>query len=313
MNPTSDELEEESAEEEKGSPLGRVGFALTDGDLDIFKLLYEYRMLRREHISALTGRPPRRLHRRLLKLIAEGYTTSIRLPQQKHIYALGKEALPILVAQGIASDELLTERLRVHELKELFLRHEMMIVDFHVMLSLAGKTDALKLVGWREGRELYDWVTVADHAGVNKLPVRPDAFFTLEDSRRQPGANRANFFLEADRSTATQTRFKDKIRAYWHYLEQGLHAKKFGIKNYRVLTLTLTHARARNLCELAAAVLPERGRKYYLFTSVGNFSLENPAPILGSVYLSPRNCGGGGSYPLVAPPSMPPSETTVVI
>jgi hypothetical protein len=189
----------------------------------------------------------------------------------------------------------------------------MMIVDFHVMLALAGKTDALKLVGWREGRELYDSVTVADHAGVNKLPVRPDAFFTVEDSRRPAGANRANFFLEADRSTATQTRFRDKIRAYWHYLEQGLHTEKFQIKNFRVLTLTLTPARARNLCALAAALLPERARKYYLFTSIEHFSLEKPAPILENVYLSPRNCGGGATYPLVAPPSMPPPETTVVI
>lgn len=312
MNPSPDELEEELEEEGNFSSLSGAGFALTAGDLDIFKLLYECRMLRREHISALTGRPPRRLHRRLLKLITEGYVTSIRLPQQKHIYALGKEALPVLVAQGIASDVLLTERLRVHELKELFLRHEMMIVDFHVMLRLAGKTDALKLVGWREGRELYDSVIVGNHSGNNRLPMRPDAFFTLEDSRRQPGANRANFFLEADRSTATQTRFKDKILAYWHYLEQGLHTKKFGIKNFRVLTLTLTEARARNLCQLAASAVPERARKYYLFASIEKFSLANPAPILQSVYLSPRNCEAGVSYPLVAPPSTPLPETPVV-
>lgn len=211
----------------------------------------------------------------------------------------------------MAPDELLSERSRIHELKELFLRHEMMIVDFHVMWSLAGKQNALKLVGWREGRELHDTVTVTDHSGVTKLPVRPDAFFTLEDSRRPSGANYANFFLEADRSTATQTRFKDKLRAYWHYLEQGLHTKKFQIKNFRVLTVTLTHARAKNLCELAAAVLPDRAKKYYLFTSIENFSLEHPAPLLESVYFSPRNCGGA-TYPLVAPPNIPPSETVVV-
>ncbi len=308
MHPSPDELEKADA-----SSLPGAGFSLTAGDLEIFKLLYDYRMLRREHISVLTGRPSKRLHRRLLKLVAEDYATSIRLPQQKHIYALGKEAVPVVVAQGMAPDELLTERLRVHELKELFLRHEMMIVDFHVMLSLAGKRDALKLIGWREGRDLHDTVTVADHSGVSRLPVRPDAFFTLEDSRRPPGANRANFFLEADRSTATQTRFKDKIRAYWHYLEQGLHTKKFKIKNFRVLTLTLTHARAKNLCELAAAVLPERARKYYLFTSIENFSLENPAPIFEGVYSSPRNREDGVFYPLIPPPNVSQAQTSVAL
>jgi len=288
MNPSPDEFENTVAEEDSSCVLPSIGFSLTAGDLEIFRLLYECRLLRREHIRALTGRPPKRLHRRLLKLGAERYLTSIRLPQQKHIYALGREALPILVAQGIAPDEVLNERLRIHELKELFLKHEMMIVDFHVMLLLAGKTATLKLVGWREGRELYDSVAVADRSGTGKLPVRPDAFFTLEDSRRPADANRANFFMEADRSTANQTRFKDKIRAYWHYLEQGLHTQKFGIKNFRVLTLTLTEARARNLCQLAVSALPERARKYFQFASIQHFSLANRADITECVPLAAK-------------------------
>jgi len=86
-------------------------------------------------------------------------------------------------------------------------------------------------------------------------------------------------------------------------LEQGLHANKFGIKNFRMLTITLTAARAKNLCGLAASSLPERAKKYYFFTSIENFSLENPAPILESVYLSPRNCEPGVYFPLVAAPS----------
>jgi hypothetical protein len=306
LEAVTDEMEEE---EPVSSP---SGFVLTKGDMEIFRLIYEYRFLRREHISALTGRPLKRLHRRLFKLLSTGYLTSIRLPQQKHIYALGRAALPVVVEQGTASPELVTERLRTHELKELFLKHEMMIVDIHVLLALAGREGVLKLVAWQEGRELFDSVTVADYDGLNKLPVRPDAFFTLEDSRRPPGANRAHFFLEADRSTATQTRFKDKIRAYWHYLEQGLHVSKFDIKNFRVLTVTLTAARARNLCELAASLLPQAAKKYYLFTSVENFSLENPAPILESVYLSPRNCEPGVYFPLVPAPPISQIEATVL-
>jgi len=36
--------------------------------------------------------------------------------------------------------------------------------------------------------------------------------------------------VEADRSTTTQSRFTEKLLAYWHYLEQGLHTKKYAIK-----------------------------------------------------------------------------------
>jgi len=57
LEAVTDEMEEE---EPVSSP---AGFVLTKGDMEIFRLIYEYRFLRREHISALTGRPLKRLHR----------------------------------------------------------------------------------------------------------------------------------------------------------------------------------------------------------------------------------------------------------
>lgn len=308
-SPDAPEYEDEYEDE---SFPAHAGFKLVSGDLEIFKLIYEYRLLRREHLSALTGRPGKRLHRRLFKLAQNGYLSTIRLPQQKHIYGLGRAAQPVLVEQGIAEEGILALRLRTHELKELFLKHEMMIVDIHAMLSLAGREQDLKLIAWQEGRELFDSVFVTDPGGISKLPIRPDSFFSLEDSRRPVGANRAHFFLEADRSSATHTRFRDKIRAYWHYLDQGLHMKKFKIRNFRVITVTLTQQRARNLCDLAASILPERARKYYLFTSLKNFSLENPVSILGSVYLSPKAGEPDARYPLVPPLGSSQAEAPVV-
>lgn len=277
------------------------GFAFADGDLEIFRLLHEYRLLRREHISLLTARPAKRLHRRLLKLVENGYIASIRLPQQKHIYGLGKLAIVSLVEHGLADAEHLGHRLRIHELKELFLKHEMMIVDLHVALSLALRGTDLRLVSWREGNELHDAIAVTDGHDTTRLPIRPDAFFTIEDTRRPAGANRVHFFLEADRSTETQTRFKEKIRGYWHYLEQRRHEKKFGIKSFRVLTVTISHERSQNLCSLAATASPERGRKHFLFTCLKNFSMENPSPILDTIYLSPRTADVTARYLLVPP------------
>lgn len=284
----------------------RERVVLVAGDVALFKLVHEYRLLRREHLSALTGRPLKRLHRRVLKLVRSRHLINIKLPQQKHIYGLGPLAMPVLVEEGIADPEILAQRSRIHELKELFLKHEMMIVDLHVMLSLATRGHNLRLAGWREGRALYDSVTVSDHDGTKKLSVRPDAFFTLEDSRRPAGANQAHFFLEADRSTETQARFRDKIRAYWHYIEQGLHGQKFGIRNVRVLTVAKTDERATNLSMLAGSLLPERALKYYFFSSLNNFSLENHSPILEAVHLSPRDADL--RYPLVPPPHMLASE-----
>jgi Replication-relaxation len=248
------------------------------------------------------------MHARLLTLRKRGYLTHIKLPQQKHIYALGRRALPVLVEQGIGSDDLLSLRLRTHELKPLFLEHEMMLVDFHVMLQLAcASAGELRLIDWREGPQTQDSVSFIDeHGRRTTLPVRPDAIFTIEDARRPAGENRINYFFEADRATmAGESRFSKKITAYWHFRQQSLHSKKFGMKTFRVLTVTTTDKRAENLGKLAASLLPEGGRKFYFFTSLKHFSLEKPHGVLGEVYITARSVGSDVRLPLIPPLSVP--------
>ena len=280
----------------------RKGFSLVAGDMTVLKAVSEFRFLLREHLSALTGRSAKRLHRRLLALVKNGYLLVTRLPQQKHIYSLGRAGITALVTEGAIKDGADVRRIRTSELKELFLKHEMMIVDQHVTLRLAERVGDLRLIRWEEGRGLFDSVIVTDHRGFIKLPVRPDAFFTLEDTRRDEGKNRFHFFLEIDRSTMPHTAFREKLRAYRHYREQGLHAKKLGIQSYRVLTVTLTGTRAHNLRDLAGAMLPEGARKHFLFTAMDNYSLRDPNSIFGDIYLSARDRGQDVTYPLIPEP-----------
>lgn len=274
------------------------GFALTTDDIEILRAVYVHRFLDRNQLALLLGRHAKRLHRRVFKLERNGYLTSARFPQMMYFYGLGKLGVSTLVGEGIAPTELLDERLRTHELTELFLRHEKMIVDVHVALTLS--KGAVRLANWREGRSLFDSVTAVDNRETDRLPIRPDAFFTLEDSRRPEGANRAHFALEADRSTTSQTRFEEKLRAYWNYIEQGLHVKKFGVKGFRIVTITLTDERAKNLC-LLASTLPERARKYFLFASQKSF-LQEADPISSSICYSPRDSDHVERHPLVPTP-----------
>jgi len=259
------------------------GFQLTGGDIQILKLLFEYRILRIDHLIALTERHHKAIHRRLFKLIEQRYVSRIKLPGQKHLYTIGKEAVPVLVQHGIDA------RPYSHELKELFLKHFLMIVDIHTALALATRGSPIKLAAWKQGDELHDSVTIRSHGEEQRIPVWPDAFFTLEDTRRPPGKNRVHFFLEADRSTTAHERFQKKLTGYLHYHDQKLHTKKYGINTFRVVTLTLTKERASNLCQLAETVIPAPARKYYLFTSLTNFSLTTPSAILERIFISPRD------------------------
>src|SRR5687768_14900090 len=119
----------EAENEYELAPADKDRLTITAGDVVLFKLFSEYRLLRLEHLEVLTGRSYRRLHRRIFRLVQFGYLLPIVLPQQKHIYRLGKKALRVLVEQGSADHEALVERSRLHELTEFFLKHEMMIVD----------------------------------------------------------------------------------------------------------------------------------------------------------------------------------------
>src|SRR6266404_2949923 len=198
------------------------GFQLTASDIGMIQFVYEYRFLHIEQLSALSGRSYKKVHGRLLKLVQNHYLARIELPFQKHIYVLGREGITVLVEQGIASRELIEWRLRHHELKELFLRHQLMLVDLHCMLEIAGRSGRISLTTWREGRDLWDRVKVWQDQQRVWLPVCPDAFFVLQDGSRPDGRNRLNFFLEADRSTTTHKRFQNKLIAYQQYMEDGL-------------------------------------------------------------------------------------------
>src|SRR5687767_3183581 len=153
--------------------LSQSGFQLTPGDVQILTFLYEYRFLHIGHLIDLTQRRHQMIHRRLLKLIERHFIARITPPSHKHIYTLGRAASVLLVEQGLATKEFIDARLRHHELKELFLKHTLMVVDLHVAHERATREHHIKLVAWKQGQELFDRVTSREPAITSRLPVRP--------------------------------------------------------------------------------------------------------------------------------------------
>lgn len=275
----------------------RRNFQLVRGDIEILQHIYAHRLLRLDNLESLTCRSDKALARRLRKLTAHKFLHQYRPTVPKHVYTLGRAAIPILVEHGLASPELLGKRIR-HELNDLFLKHETMIADFHVLLTLASQSHPMKLVKWEEGRTLYDHVSFFENGVRCRLPVRPDAFFTLTDSRQHSSKDGVHLFLEVDRSTTTQGRFQDKLVAYRHYFEHGRHRDKHGIRNFRVLSLARTPQRVRNLCETAEKVLPPAARKFYLFGCLERSPAERPTAIFTSQFMSARDFRQGTTHTL---------------
>jgi len=241
---------------------------IRDSDHDILRYCHELRFCTIDHLATLTGRHRQALNLRLNQLIAEKYIYRYRFPNpnHKHIYSIGSQGYRRLAVSGAIRLEDVPARLRTAELKPLFLDHTLLVTDIHTALILASRNSPKRLVEWREGKELYESVTFFENGRKKRLPVCPDAFFQIEEDGK-----RLAFALEADRGTTTRRTFDDKIKAYWRFLEQNRQVKAYGVKWFRVVTVTLTHARAEGLAELANQSLPAKFRKYFVFHAKDDF------------------------------------------
>jgi len=278
------------------------GFRLTKDDVDILRFVYLCHLVTIEHLMSLTGRSRRTLNRRLVRLTEHKYVYRRRaFPFEKYIYTINRSAAPVLVGLGIAPKEMIDLRVRLHELTDLFIRHALMLTDIHISLELAGRISPIKLLEWREGKDLYDRVLVMEDGSQRRYPIRPDAFFTLLDTRREEGRNKLHFFLEVDRSTTTHKRFQRKVGGYSAYFQQGLQTKKYGIKNARVLTITLTKERALGLCEAGHEVLDPGVARFYYFAPVEHFSISEPEQVFEEIFYTPRDFREGKRYQLIPP------------
>src|ERR1035437_773359 len=257
--------------------------ALRDSDLELLRYCHELRFCTIDHLTALTGRHRQALNLRLKQLIAEKYIYRIKFPNpnQKHIYSIGSQGFKYLAYYGAIRLTDVPTRLRANELKLLFLSHTLLVTDIHAALILANRDRRYQLADWREGKELYESVTFYRDGTKIRLPVCPDAFFRIKSLE---GGQDLAFALEADRGTTTHRTFNDKIVGYSKFLEQNRQVRSYGVKWFRVLTITLTRARADRLEVLARENLPIGLRKYFLFGSRASFSLPKTQGIHEQIF-----------------------------
>jgi len=152
------------------------------------------------------------------------------------------------------------------------------------------------LIAWEQRRSvLLDWA----ENGSGRLSVNPDALFGLKDRGKPEGENTTYFFLEIVRSRESdyqqqQSYFMRKMEAFVAYHRQGKHTARYGIGNFRVITVTPTRQRALNLCQKLRKV--GLGYKRFWFTDLESVSLGEPASILEKIFFTPKDFEQGSLY-----------------
>jgi hypothetical protein len=115
--------------------------------------------------------------------------------------------------------------------------------------QIAGhKVDVPKIRSSKVGGEFF-WQEIDE---TERVPVEPDALFTLRFTDRPQDRQLAHFFYEADRGTMVITDMLRKFRGYHHFVKkQQRHKEAFGIHPVRaVLVETTDEARGKRLMEL---------------------------------------------------------------
>lgn len=280
----------------------RSGFYFKPSDAELLRRLVEYRFLQPGDFQRLTGRNIISLRRRLRQLVEQEYIERLMLPVERdapigsppdaYVYQLKPRGILKAKEYGFADDDYRYTR----EKSNLFLQHDVLLTKFHLTLELAARNAPLELTAWEQRRAVL--LDSADH-GSERLPVNPDALFGLKDREKPDGQNTAYFFLEIVRSRESEysrgeSNFLRKMRAFAAYYANGAHTERYGMQNFRVITVTPTQQRAINLCEkLQDAGLAS---KRFWFTSVEHVSPEDPARILGKIFATPKDFQEGELY-----------------
>ena len=264
---------------------------LTEGDIEILTHTFHCRRLSIDHLIALTGRTAQPLKVRLSKLRAHGCLACKERPFQRYLYALGKNSVSVLAEEGVGSVETVRRRVRsrLNERSELYIPHDLMVTDIHVILQRLPKERGITLRAWEEGKPIFCRVRIKTRNKWKQYDLKPDAFCELKDGRYPDGPKTIHYFIEADRSTTKDETFQNKLRGYRAYYKSEAHKNKFGHKGFRVLTVTKTEARARSLCEAAREVIPEHESVMYLFTHLTRDFLQDPSHIFGKIFMSPQS------------------------
>ena len=219
-------------------------------DIEIVKLVYNYRLLDSVLIRVLVSGSDRVLLSRLQKLYHNGYLDRIKRDMHKPIvYALGNQGADLLFEVEKIQRGTVNWRKKNQKIKDYYTEHTLQVSRFRAVLELALRNHSnYKLTHWVAENEIKKEVMLDNlEYGRSRATVIPDGFFTVKRS----DGKEAYFFLEADRSTMTGRRFLRKMMAYWQFWNDKRHTERFGIRAFRVLTICKSLERASNLRELS--------------------------------------------------------------
>jgi hypothetical protein len=267
---------------------------LTVRDRRIVLAVHKFRLLSSPQIEALffqSEKPRGRktsCQRRLQLLYHHGFLDRIQLPivlgegRHPYVYALDEVGVDLVASVTELDRAEIGWKPANNILGPQFVTHALAINDLRVVVTCLTRGPRFSLKGW------IDEGQFRSAAMKQRVPFRlrgarvvrnyPDGYFALGVAQ---ASKPAHFFLEVDQGTMTNTRWRDKVKAYVEFRNRGLSRQHFSTRKFRLLAVTTSSRRLRNLkraTELAG------GDHYFWFTTQENVDIWNPEQLLEPVW-----------------------------
>jgi hypothetical protein len=268
---------------------------LTGRDMALLAHVARHRFLTSAHLAALDGGSPQGVLRCLRVLYDHGYLDRPKA-QLAAMYDLGPQ--PFVYGIGQKGMRALRQNPRVDWTEKnkragaIFIAHTLEIAHFMVSLELACRArEGIALLrdedilaaapeATRTAREPLRWQIENFERGKREVwSVVPDGLFGLKYA---DGAT-AYFLLELDRGTIPIRRtggnhrsIKRKLQTYYYGWRAGRHMEQFGAKQVRVLMVTPSPERVRNMVEAVEEITDGKGSNFFLFLDQEALQTSNP-------------------------------------
>ena len=271
----------------------------TERDLQLLAHVGRHRFLSSTHLVALDGGSPQNVLRCLRALFDHGYLdrpksqlASVPLEgPQPMVYGLAPKGARLLREHGhhLTGGGDWTEKNK--RAGAVFLEHTLAVADFTTAVELSCRarpdidlvreheiiTDAPEET--RRAREPLRWLVRPERARNEVWSVVPDGLFALSFA----DGTASYFLFEIDRGTIPIIRKSSdhrsiarKLGAYYEGWRANRHVEQFGVKQVRVLIVTESVGRVRNMLSAIDHITGGRGSNFFLLIDQATLGAGDP-------------------------------------
>ncbi|MDB4928257.1 MAG: hypothetical protein JWM10_741 [Myxococcaceae bacterium] len=247
-----------------------------------FALIARHEMLSAFQLAARLDLPPVDVTAPLDALALEGLLLRLAPPPN-----LRGDPVPVAYALTRRGAELLGDATDAEPAtipsprRSLFpLAHDLARNSFALVLERLHELGRLRLLRWETARtKIADVTHLAERGRPLRVPLVADGLAVVE-----VGGYATGLLLEQDQGTVPVERMCRKFRGYDAWWREGGPVRRFGLRSFRVITVTSTTTRLARLREAALVATENRGSRLLWFALGADVTVDDPGRLLAPVW-----------------------------